>query len=601
MRRTHTCGELRTSDLKREVCLQGWVRFSRDHGGVAFIDLADAYGITQVVFDPENLPKGVNSKRIEKAMKGFTRESAVSINGIVRRRLKGTEDGRNPTGDVEVMITSAEVLNRSKPPPFEIGDQKESVLPGEEVRLRYRYLDLRRTEMIEALRFRHRFVSAAREYLEKSGFIEVETPMLTKSTPEGARDFIVPSRVHPGTFYALPQSPQLFKQLLMVGCMDRYYQVARCFRDEDSRADRQPEFTQLDMEMSFADTTDMQKTIEGLMAHIWRVLYNKRLKVPFRRISYDEAMNKYGSDKPDLRYGLPMVDITNVVKDAPYDIFQKVLSKSGVIVGLNVKSELAGDKIGRNEIDRLIEFVKKNGLGGMTWMRATEDGLDSNIVKYFTDSVLSDLRKALDVQKDDLLLLLAGPKKRVLETGGLLRRKLAEDLGLTDPNTFQFAWLVTCPLFETDPASGKNDAFHHPFVLPTSPLDSDNIGGASFDLILNGNELGSGSQRINDPELQREVFRMLGMSEEKIESDFGFFLEALGYGAPPHVGIALGIDRIITILLGKETIRDVIAFPKNKKMQSLLDGSPQKVDDDKLEELQILSIAIDDIDVDDLK
>jgi len=601
MRRTHTCGELRTYDLTREVCLQGWVRFSRDHGGVAFIDLADAYGITQVVFDPENLPEGVNSRRIAKAMKGFTRESAVSVNGIVRRRLKGTEDARNPTGDVEVMITSAEVLNRSKAPPFEIGDQKESVLPGEDVRLRYRYLDLRRTEMIESLRFRAKFISAAREYLEKNSFIEVETPMLTKSTPEGARDFIVPSRVHPGTFYALPQSPQLFKQLLMVGCMDRYYQVARCFRDEDSRADRQPEFTQLDMEMSFADMKDMQKMIEGLIVHIWRVLYNKRLKTPFKRITYEEAMNRYGSDKPDLRYGLPMTDITDIVKDAPYEIFQKVLSKSGVIVGLNVKSEMAGDKIGRNEIDRLIEFVKKSGLGGMTWMRATDDGLDSNIVKYFTGSVLSDLRTALDVEKDDLLLLLAGPKKKVLETGGLLRKKLAEDLGLIDPGTFQFAWLVSCPLFETDPASGRNDAFHHPFVLPTAPLDSDQVGGASFDLILNGNELGSGSQRINDPELQREVFKILGMSEEKIEADFGFFLEALGYGAPPHVGIALGVDRIISILLGKETIRDVIAFPKNKRMQSLMDGSPNKVDDDKLEELQIMSIAIGDIDIDNLK
>jgi aspartyl-tRNA synthetase len=601
MRRTHTCGELRPADIGKKVCLQGWVRFSRDHGGVEFIDLADAYGITQLVFDPEDISDGADKNSISAALKGFTRESAVSADGIVRKRVDGTEDPKNRTGEVEVLITKAEVLNRSNSPPFELGDQKESVLPGEETRLRYRYLDLRRTEMIEALRFRHKFISAARGYLEKNSFVEVETPMLTKSTPEGARDYIVPSRVHPGTFYALPQSPQLFKQMLMIGSMDRYYQIARCFRDEDSRADRQPEFTQLDLEMSFVDMKDIQDTIEGLLVHVWKNLYGTKLETPFMRISFDDAMNRYGSDKPDLRYGLPMVNITDIVKDAPYEIFQKVLSAGGIITGFNVKKDMAKDKIGRNEIDRLIEFVKKNGLGGMTWMRATKDSLDSNIVKYFTPEVLSKLKKEMDVKEGDLLLLLAGPKRRVLETGGQLRKKLAEDLELFDKNTFKFAWLVDCPMFEIDPASGKKGAFHHPFVLPTTSLDSDNVGGASFDLIMNGSELGSGSQRIHDPEVQRTIFRMLGLSDEKIETDFGFFLEALGYGAPPHGGIALGVDRLVSILLNRETIRDVIAFPKNKKGQSLLDGSPQKVDDEKLEELQILSIAIDDIDIDDIK
>ena len=593
MKRTHTCGELKSSDIKKDVCLQGWVRFSRDHGGVAFIDLADAYGITQLVFDPEDVN---NASDIGETMKGFTRESAVSVNGTVRKRIEGTEDPRNPTGKIEVLIKSAEVLNRSAAPPFELGDQKESVLPGEETRLRYRYLDLRRTEMSEALRFRSKFISLARQYLESQKFVEVETPVLTKSTPEGARDFLVPSRVHPGTFYALPQSPQLFKQMLMVGSLDRYYQVAKCFRDEDSRADRQPEFTQLDMEMSFVDMKDIQNMIEGLLVHIWKGLYNKKLKTPLQRISFNDAMEKYGSDKPDLRYGLPMVSLTETVKDAPYEIFQNVLSKGGIIKGFNVKAKIAGDKIGRNEIDRLIQFVKKNGLGGMTWMRATKDGLDSNIVKYFTPEIITDLKKRMDAQEGDLLLLLAGPRNRVLETGGLLRRKLAEDLELTDPNEFLFFWLVDCPMFEKDPVSGKLDAFHHPFVLPTTPLDSEYIGGASFDLCLNGNELGSGSQRIHNPDVQREIFRMLGISDEKMESDFGFFLEALGFGAPPHGGIALGIDRFVSILLGKDTIREVIAFPKNKKAQSLLDGSPQKVDDDKLDELQIMSTAIDDFD-----
>ena len=601
MKRTHTCGELRSADIGKKVCLQGWVRFSRDHGGVEFIDLADAYGITQLVFDPEDISSGADRNNISGSLRSFTRESVVSVDGVVRKRVAGTEDPKNRTGDVEVLITRAEVLNRSKAPPFEIGDQKESVLPGEEIRLRYRYLDLRRTEMIESLRFRHKFISAARGYLEKNNFVEVETPMLTKSTPEGARDYIVPSRVHPGTFYALPQSPQLFKQMLMMGSMDRYYQIARCFRDEDSRADRQPEFTQLDLEMSFVDMKDIQGVIEGLLVHIWKTLYNKKLNVPFRRISFDEAMNKYGSDKPDLRYGLPMIHITDIVRDAPYEIFQNILSKGGIIAGFNVKADVAKDRIGRNEIDRLINFVKKNGLGGMTWMRATKDSLDSNIVKYFTPEVLSKLKKEMDVKEGDLLLLLAGPKGKVLETGGLLRRKLAEDLELTKPETFMFAWLVDCPMFEVDPASGKKDAFHHPFVMPTTPLDAENAGGASFDLILNGNELGSGSQRIHDPNVQREVFKMLGISDEKIEENFGFFLEALGYGAPPHGGIALGVDRFVSILLNKETIRDVIAFPKNKKAQSLLDGSPQKVDDARLEELQLLSIAIDDINIDDIE
>ncbi|MCL2785958.1 MAG: aspartate--tRNA ligase [Methanomassiliicoccaceae archaeon] len=602
MKRTHTCGELRSADIGKDVCVQGWVRFSRDHGGVEFIDLADAYGITQLVFDPEDISGGTDKDAISEALRSFTRESVVTVRGTVRKRVEGTDDPKNKTGEIEILMTYAEVLNRSRTPPFELGDQKESVLPGEEIRLRYRYLDLRRPEMNEALRFRHSFIRAAREYLDKSGFIEVETPMLTKSTPEGARDFIVPSRVHPGTFYALPQSPQLFKQMLMVGSIDKYYQVARCFRDEDSRADRQPEFTQLDTEMSFVGMHDIQDMIEGLMAHIWMSLYGKRLETPFERINFDDAMNRYGSDKPDLRYGLPMVPVTDIVRHAEYDIFQKVLSKEGnAVVGLNVKADIAGDKIGRNEVDRLIAFIKKTGLGGMTWMRATKDSLDSNIVKYFPQGVITKLRERLDAEEGDLILMLAGPERTVLASGGMLRAKLAEDLGLTDGNTFKFAWLVGCPMFEIDPASGKKDSFHHPFVMPTTPLDADNVGGASFDLILNGSELGSGSVRIHDPEVQRKVFRMLGIPEEKIEENFGFFLEALGYGAPPHGGIALGLDRLVSILLGKESIRDVIAFPKNKKAQSLLDGSPQKVDDEKLEELQILSIAIGDIDIEDIE
>ena len=593
MLRTHTCGELRPSDLGKEVCLQGWVRFSRDHGGVAFIDLADRYGITQVVFDPE-ATKDVDVNALESVINTFSRESVVQVNGIVRNRVEGTEDDRNPTGAIEVLIRSAKLLNKSAIPPLEIGDQKEGVLPGEDVRMKYRYLDLRRTEMIHAMEFRSRFLHLARQYLESQKFIEIETPILGRSTPEGARDFIVPSRIHPGTFYALTQSPQLYKQMLMVASMDRYYQVARCFRDEDSRKDRQPEFTQLDMEMSFVDSKDIQDMIEGLVAFIWKGLYNEDLQIPFRRLPYPVAMEKYGSDKPDLRYGLELHTLTEVVKDAPYNIFQKIIANGGIITGINIKKDLAGDKIGRNEVDRYINYVKKIGMGGLTWMRAKDGTLDSNIVKYFTPEIIENLKKEMEVEDGDLLFLLAGPRKATLEGAGTLRRKLAEDLDLIPKGVHDFFWLVDCPMFDVDPVTGKKDAFHHPFVLPDEKYEE----GFCFDLCLDGNELGSGSQRIHDVEVQKEVFRQLGMSEEKMEADFGFFLRALSYGAPPHGGIALGIDRFVTILLGKDTIRDVIAFPKNKVGTSLLDDSPAKVDDDKLDELQIMSMAIDDIEFD---
>jgi len=596
MLRTHTCGDLRSSDLGKEVCLQGWVRFSRDHGGVAFIDLADRYGITQVVFDPE-ATKDVDVNALGAVIDTFSRESVVQVNGTVRNRVEGTEDERNPTGAIEVLIRSAKLLNKSAIPPLEIGDQKEGVLPGEDVRMKYRYLDLRRSEMIHAMEFRSRFLHLARQYLESQKFIEIETPILGRSTPEGARDFIVPSRIHPGTFYALTQSPQLYKQMLMVASMDRYYQVARCFRDEDSRKDRQPEFTQLDMEMSFVDSKDIQDMIEGLVAFIWKGLYNEDLQIPFRRLPYPVAMEKYGSDKPDLRYGLELHTLTEVVKDAPYNIFQKIIANGGIITGINIKKDLAGDKIGRNEVDRYIAYVKKIGMGGLTWMRAKDGTLDSNIVKYFTPEIIENLKREMEVEDGDLLFLLAGPRKATLEGAGTLRRKLAEDLDLIPKGVHDFFWLVDCPMFDVDPVTGKKDAFHHPFVLPDEKYEE----GFCFDLCLDGNELGSGSQRIHDVEVQREVFRQLGMSEEKMEEDFGFFLRALSYGAPPHGGIALGIDRFVTILLGKDTIRDVIAFPKNKVGTSLLDDSPAKVDDDKLDELQIMSMAIDDIEFEEVE
>lgn len=593
MRRTNTCGELRAADLGKKVCLQGWVRFSRDHGGVAFIDLADRYGITQVVFDPEALPEGVDGKALEAVMHDFSRESCVQIDGIVRKRVEGTEDARNPTGEVEVLITDAVLLNKSELPPFELGDQKEGVLPDEDIRMRYRYLDLRRTEMAQAMVFRSRLIHLARNYLEQSGFLEIETPMLGRSTPEGARDYIVPSRVHPGTFYALPQSPQLFKQMLMVGGMDRYYQVARCFRDEDSRKDRQPEFTQLDMEMSFVDMKDIQDMIEGLMAYVWKGLYGSDLQTPFPHIAYRDAVERFGSDKPDMRYGLEFVKLTDVVKDAPYKIFQNILSENGIVAGMNIKYSISNGSIGRNEVDRYISYAKKVGLGGLTWMRCENGKLNSNIVKYFTPEILDAIKERMGAEEGDLLFLIAGPWKATYEGGGFLRKKVAEDLGLVPKDVFQFFWMDQCPMFEIDPVSGKYDAFHHPFVLPENDLDDEYVGGACFDLCLNGNELGSGSLRIHNADLQRAVLHKLGLDDERIEQNFGFFIQALSFGAPPHGGIAIGVDRLCAILLNKDTIREVIAFPKNKRAVSLLDGSPEKVDESKLEELQIISLAGD--------
>ena len=593
MRRTNTCGELRAADLGKKVCLQGWVRFSRDHGGVAFIDLADRYGITQIVFDPEDLPAGTDVQRISDIMKTFTRESVVSIDGIVRKRVEGTEDGRNPTGEIEVLITDAELLNKSAAPPFELGDQKEGVLPNEDVRMKYRYLDLRRTEMIQAMEFRSKLVHLARQYLEQNGFLEIETPILGRSTPEGARDYVVPSRVHPGTFYALPQSPQQFKQMLMVASMDRYYQVARCFRDEDSRKDRQPEFTQLDLEMSFVDMKDIQDMMEGMVSYIWKGLYGQDLQTPFPHIAYRDAMERFGSDKPDMRYGLAFVKLTDVVRDASYKIFQNILAEGGIVAGMNLKADIAGEKIGRNDVDRYIHYAKKVGLGGLTWMRCVNGKLESNIVKYFTPEILENIKTTMGAEEGDLLFIVAGPWKATYESAGFLRKKVAEDLDIVPKDQFQFFWMDQCPMFEVDPVSGKDDAFHHPFVLPENDLDDEYVGGACFDLCLNGNELGSGSLRIHDPELQKAVFHKLGMDDERIERSFGYFVEMLSYGAPPHGGIAIGIDRLCAILLNKDTIREVIAFPKNKRAVSLLDGSPSKIDDEKLEELQIISLAGD--------
>ena len=602
MMRTHTCGELRADQLGKHVQLAGWIRFSRDHGGVLFFDLADAYGTTQVVYDPEAMSEKGDRESFERMLKSFGRESVISVTGVVRNRVPGTEDPRNPTGQLEILIEDAKLLNSSRPLPFEVAEQKGSLLPSEDLRLRYRFLDLRRTQMANNLRFRHRVIASARRALDAEGFVEIETPVLCRQTPEGARDFIVPSRISPGTFYALPQSPQLYKQMLMVGGMDKYYQLARCFRDEDSRADRQPEFTQLDVEMSFIDDTDVQALIERVLAGVWRSVYGKELKTPFPRITFYDAMHSYGTDAPDIRYDLKLNDVTEIVKDAKYEIFQRILGKGGRVVCINVKADLMrptsndDSAVGRNEVDRLIEWAKSQGMGGLTWMRMTKDGLQSNIVKYFPASVTKQLEAKLGAQEGDLLLFLAGSEIAALKAGGELRRKLNRDLRLTEGKDHQFVWLVGCPLFQKDSVTGQLEAFHHMFVKPVKGGIDDGedlfcIAGMSYDLVMDGSEIGSGSVRCHDPEVQRKVFKLMGMSDEKIDNDFGFFLEALGYGAPPHGGIALGMDRLVSLMLGCESIREVIAFPKNKKFQSLMDGAPAKVEEAKLSELQLLCLA----------
>jgi len=605
MLRTHDCGKLRSEDLGKRVTLAGWVRFRRDHGGVLFFDLADSNGTTQLVFDPEALRPEIDQKRLSETLNDVGREYVIKVTGKVRERVPGTEDPRNPTGTVEMLIEEAETLNTSRAIPFEVAEQKNSSLPNEDLRIRYRYLDLRRPQMISNLRFRAQLFSAARDALNRLGFMEVETPMLTRSTAEGARDFLVPSRIQPGHFYALPQSPQLFKQMLMVGGVERYYQFARCFRDEDSRADRQPEFTQMDMEMSFVEERDVHATIEEVLKHVWLSLYGEELPTPFPRLAFHDSMARFGTDAPDMRFGLELVEVTEKVRHANYEIFHKVLGKGGIVVCLNLRASLVKEKdaefngVGRKEVDRLIDWAKQQGMGGLTWMRCTPTGLESNIVKYFPEAVREELRKAMGAEVGDLLLFLAGPRMPTLKAGGALRLKLARDNGLLDGKGHQFVWIVDCPLFQADPVTGKLSAFHHPFVRPVEgdvPGSGDmaKVMGMSYDLVLDGGEIGSGSIRNHDAAVQRKVFRLLGMSEEAMEKEFSFFLEALEYGAPPHGGIALGMDRVVSLLLGCESIRDVIAFPKNKKFQSLVDGSPAKVDQSKLQELMLLSIAEED-------
>lgn len=581
-RRTHTCGELREEHIDQHVVLNGWVDTRRDLGGVIFIDLRDRYGLTQVVFEPSY---NQSAHEIGKDLRG---EYVISIEGKVRRRPEGTENPELPTGLVDVMVDKLIILNKALTPPFQI---KDSIEVNEDIRLKYRYMDLRRKEMQDNIILRHKMYQIVRRYFDENSFIEIETPVLMKSTPEGARDFLVPSRVHKGRFYALPQSPQQYKQLLMVSGFDRYFQVVKCFRDEDLRADRQPEFTQIDVEMSFVDTEDVYAMMEGMMKKLFKEIKDYDLPTPIPRLTFDEAMEKYGSDKPDLRFGLEMSTLNNVFKDTEFKVFKDTLADEGVITGFAASG--CGDYT-RNQLDVLTDFVKKLGAGGLIWMRVKEEGLEAPIAKFLSDEEKDRLVDELKAKPGDLIFIVSGPKLKTLSITGNLRLEMAKRMNLIDKNSEpKLLWVTDFPLLEWDDETQRFYAMHHPFTSPhledVELLASDpgKVRARAYDLVLDGNEIAGGSIRIHDSKLQALMFKSLGISKEEADTKFGFLMNAFKYGAPPHGGIAFGFDRLAMLFAGKDSIREVIAFPKTSSGMSLMDESPSVVDDDQLKELHI--------------
>ncbi|HPG00277.1 MAG TPA: aspartate--tRNA ligase [Kiritimatiellia bacterium] len=583
MMRTHTCGQLRKQDEGKTVKLCGWVDTVRDHGGVIFIDLRDRYGVTQVIFDPRD------SKEAWDIAQSTRAEYVIQAQGVVEPRPGEMANSKLATGEIEVRSTSIVVLNKSKTPPFPLDDE-EAMRVSEDLRMTYRYLDLRRKQMQKNLEQRHRIVQAARVYLDKAGFMDIETPMLTKSTPEGARDYLVPSRIVPGSFYALPQSPQQYKQLLMLAGMDRYYQLARCFRDEDLRADRQPEFTQIDMELSFVTVEDIFQIIDGLIAEIMRVSGRGEVKLPIPRMSYAEAMGKYGSDKPDLRFGMEMVDVSEVFKATSFKVFANVLGKGGVVKAINAKG------LGSTSLSVMEDWTalaKDSGLGGLAYIRVGTDGeWKSPIIKFFSDAEKAGLAEKLSIQAGDLILFGADKISVVNTALGRLRLIAGEAAGLITKDKFVFTWVTDFPLFEKND-EGEMQAMHHPFTSPhlddVALLDSDplKVRAQAYDIVLNGVELGGGSIRIHDSDLQAKMFQLLGIAPQEIEDRFGHLIRAFSHGAPPHGGIALGLDRLVMLMVGGESIRDVIAFPKTQKAMDLMMNAPATVDAKQLKDIHI--------------
>ena len=592
MLKSHSCGELRKEAVGAEVTLAGWVDRRRDHGGLIFIDLRDREGVTQVVFDPE---KSAGCHKTASEMRG---EYVIQVSGDVSHRPKGTENPKLPTGDIEVIARSAAILNASKTPPFYINEEVEV---DESLRLKYRYLDLRRPRMKKNLELRHRVIKFIRDFMDSHGFIDIETPILTKSTPEGARDYLVPSRVHPGKFYALPQSPQQMKQLLMVAGVEKYFQIARCFRDEDTRADRQPEFTQLDLEMSFIEVDDILELMEELFTALVKAI-KPQMKVlkPFPRLSYSEAMERYGTDKPDLRFAMELADLTDIAARTDFTVFKDVIAKSGKVKGICAPG-CAG--YSRSQLNELNKFVQELGAAGLLTMSLGAEGGDlkdltmeevkSVAARFMTLEQVGQLAQLLGAKRGDLLLIVAGNKKLVDTVLGELRQHMGQILNLAAPDLFAFAFIQDFPLLRWDGEEKRWDSEHHPFTAPWEediPLMEsapEKVRGKHYDVVGNGYELGGGSIRIHTGELQRKIFRLLGYKDKEIDARFGHMLEAFEYGAPPHGGIALGLDRIIMLLAGEETIREVIAFPKNQAAADLTFDAPSSVSEQQLAELHL--------------
>lgn len=581
-KRTAYCGDITETYIGEKITIKGWVQKRRDLGGLIFIDLRDREGIVQVVFNPD-----LSEEALSLAEK-IRNEYVLSITGTVVARGEGTVNPNLKTGKVEIHAEEVQIINEAKTPPFMIDDQMEV---SEDVRLKYRYVDLRRPAMMETFKMRHNVTTSFRSFLNDNGFLDVETPILTKSTPEGARDYLVPSRVHKGEFYALPQSPQIFKQLLMVSGFDRYYQIARCFRDEDLRADRQPEFTQIDMEMSFMDKEQIISLVEDMMKKLMNDVKGVNVTLPIPRMTYDDAMSRYGSDKPDTRFAMELIDVSEIVKESGFKVFAGAVANGGQVKLINVKG--GASQYSRKDIDGLTEFVSRYGAKGLAWLKVEEEGLKGPISKFVTEDDASAISTSANAEAGDLLLFVADKKSVVADALGALRLKLGKDLKLIDETVFNFLWVTDWPLLEFDEGENRYYAAHHPFTMPVKEdlelfeTDPASVRAEAYDLVLNGYELGGGSLRIYERDIQEKMFKVLGFSKEEAEAQFGFLLEAFEYGTPPHGGIALGLDRLVMLLAGRTNLRDTIAFPKTASASCVLTDAPGGVSEAQLKELSL--------------